>query len=139
MATRFASRSLAGPGNGVQTSESADQNTTSMPARKAGAARSRRTDGQTARWRWSMALAVISRTTAMGASTTVARRETWAATGSTTNRPKKPMRRSRAAASSAGSTVVEGGRGMVEGKPDPVPRRREKRPPTPSAGGRTRL
>ena len=107
MAARFASRSRAGPRKGVQVSDSADHSTTSMPARKAGAVSRRRVASRTGRWRRSITLAMMSRMTAMGARITEARRATCARTGSTTNRPKKPMRRSRAAASRAGSMVDE--------------------------------
>ena len=90
-----------------------------MPARKAGAVSSRVTAGRTGRWRRSIALAMISSTTAIGARITVARRATWASTGRITNSPKKPMRRSRAAASSAGSIVVGfDARGILRLLPD---------------------
>src|SRR5204862_67309 len=71
------------------------------------------------RCRRSMTLAMIRRITAIGARITEARRATCARTGRTTNRPKKPIRRSSAAASSAGSMVVEfDARGILRLLPD---------------------
>jgi hypothetical protein len=59
-----------------------------------------------------MAAAITSRTIASGARITVARRATSAVTGSPSIRIVKPIRRSRAAASAAGSAVGKGARAM---------------------------
>ena len=103
-------------GNGVQIRDKAHQRRASAPARPAVEVVSRRKPSRAGRDPPSIAAAITSRTIASGARITIARRATSAAAGSPSIRIVKPIRRSRAAASAAGSAVGKGARAMERGK-----------------------